>query len=151
MANRGRPGDQPPQPGRGGKPEELTQPLEVDPKHRLKAGELQLEQFKKKANDPEFLKEVKMTKEEFERFVAGYEAMLKRQPPAGEPAPAQPPTPKDGPPVPRINVNTGPEKVEGKADDKAAKSGGPVFAPPGFRDAQKQFTEDAGKAPAPKK
>src|SRR5262249_5285692 len=57
----------------GDKDVELKPALEADPRHRLRSAELQLEQFKKHQDDPELLKKLGWTEEQYKEFVKEYE------------------------------------------------------------------------------
>ncbi|MCS6850628.1 MAG: hypothetical protein NZ700_05605 [Gemmataceae bacterium] len=127
------PGDQP------GPPEP------PDPRHAKRPGELQLQRFRDQVT-PEMLEKLKMTKEDFERFLRSYEAVLQRQPPA---APSDKPTgPQRGGPLP----NLGPRQVQGSGTEvKNVSTSGPALPPPELRDAYREFTEGLAKMKRPDK
>ena len=59
----------------------------VDQEARRRAMDLQLDKFKQNVNNEELLKKLNMTKEEYQRFIDGYEKMVKRA--STEPAPRE--------------------------------------------------------------
>ena len=125
---------------------------EADPKNRLKSAELQLEEFKKKQFDQEFLKTIGMNEEEYKQFLDGYERMVQRMrdepPPPEKPAATTAPAPSG----PRVNVgDAGVVGARGGPDAAAGTSGGPAYAPPGFSDAKEKFSREALKLKPPPK
>ena len=52
--------------------------LDADARHAARAGDMQLEDFRKKV-DRKVLEELKMTEEEYAEFLRAYEAMVQRQ------------------------------------------------------------------------
>jgi len=116
---------------------------EPNEKYLREAGELQLETFKKKV-DRKVLEQLKMTEEEYEKFLRAYQDLITRS--------------KD---MPKTEPN---DKVRGgnqggsAANQKAKKAdsgpktgpktdrGGRGAAPPEFRDQYKEFTEEQSKS-----
>lgn len=122
---------------------ESNTPAEADPKNRLKSAELQLEQFRNKQFDKDFLKSIGLNEGEYEQFLKGYERMVERMRAEAErPEPARPAT---APTRPSVNVG-GAGTVDARSGpDSAATSGVSGVAPPGFSDAKKRFQEELFK------
>ncbi|MFO0810503.1 MAG: hypothetical protein U0746_17900 [Gemmataceae bacterium] len=113
-----------------------------DARNARRAGELQLEEFRKKV-DKSVLDRLKMTEQEYRDFLAAYEAMLKRKPAAGPPA-------KDdrvrGDAKGNSAANTAARKIQSGPEGKGnLERGGAALPPPEFRDGYKGFTEDVSK------
>jgi hypothetical protein len=134
------PSAQPPMPNNSGaNPDQpdVEEGSVPDQRYLKKAGELQLENIKKKVNK-DVLKRLNMTDEEYQQFLKAYEAMLKRQaPPTAEKEDAV--TPFRGN---RDQQNQGVRKVEPGAQTKTGNLDrlGPTLAPPEFREAYKEFS-----------
>ena len=132
-------------PGTGGSSENRdSKPLQENAVNRLKAAELQLDNFKNYRGKKEFLKENNMTDADYEKFLKGLEESVQRQR-------------KD---IDEANLNprpAGPTSV-GANDGSASRvqvkpkaivgpgAAGPSFAPPGFSEAQRDFAKDAREA-----
>ena len=104
--------------------------------HRPSA--LQLEEFRKRVN-PDVLKDAKMSKEDFERFLKDYADLAKRQQAAGpdrDTAPA--PGRAGGAGLPSIGGRAVKPAGAGKPDD--TRSEGTPKPPPEYREAQRLFT-----------
>jgi hypothetical protein len=132
--------------GPGGSPETPETPLKANEDYSKRAGELQLEKFKKVKDDPELLKKLGYTPQDYDRFLKGFEEMVKQdqaKPDAGpKPGPVPPPTAQ------RVNVGEASGKVEHRKDGSTGnpQGTGPAYAPPGYGDARKKFAEGASKA-----
>ncbi len=110
---------------------------EANPLYQQKAGELQLENFRKKVTK-DVLKKANMTEEEYRKFLQAYEEMLKRK--------QADPTAKDNklanPKSRGGNLNSiGARRVEPKGKDDKVQRNGLALPPPEYRDAYKEFTE----------
>jgi hypothetical protein len=112
-------------------------PMSPNAAYRKQAGELQLEDLKKKINK-NVLKQLNMTEEDFQRFVKAYEDMLKRKQLAG--------AERDNLVVPqRGNRSLPNQKVRQVGPREQGKAGNlqrldPSVAPPEFREAYKEFS-----------
>src|SRR5262249_31641031 len=112
-----------------------------DSKFAAKAGELQLEDFKKV--DKKILDKVGMTEEQYREFLKGYEDMLKKR---KEATTADKNNQVRGTGTGASPANRGARRVQGNAEQpKDLQRGGAVLAPPEFRDGYKGFTEDVSK------
>ena len=102
-----------------------------------KAGDLVLDDLKKKVTD-DILKKANMTREEYEKFLKAYEAMLKSKQPAGG-KPDDVIAPQKGW---TTEPNRGVHKVDTgvKADSNALRTGS-ALPPPEFRDAYIEFSK----------
>lgn len=109
----------------------------ADPRFQKKAGELQLEDFKKKVTK-EVLQKANMTEAEYQKFLKAYEEMLRKQ--------------KDAPPKTNEKLadpkrkggtlpNQGARRVKGEQDKNAMQGSGPGTAPPEYLEAYRAFTE----------
>ena len=118
-------------------------PAEADPKNLAKSAELQLERFKEKQFDRDFLKSLGKNEEEYRRFLEGYERMVQKlRDEAAQPERAAAPKPTS----PTINVG-GAGSVDARfgGDPSTGTTAGTVIAPRGFSDAKKKFGEEASK------
>jgi collagen type III alpha len=112
-----------------------------DLKNQLKAGELVLEDFKKKIADKDYQKKLDWTPERIAAFRRNYEqrlAALKKQIEAAEKGQLPPPRPVGG-----SSLDHGAEKIT--LDPKSGgptNAGGKFTAPPGFGDPYRRFTEE---------
>lgn len=113
-------------------------PAPANAEFQKKAGDLQLETFKKKVTK-DMLKELKWTEEEYQQFLKKYAEMLSRR--TKDPATGQEklPDPKRG----AGNLkNQGPRQVKGsKTSDDRAMQGGKSLPPPEFREKYQEFTQ----------
>jgi hypothetical protein len=106
-------------------------------KYQKKAGDLQLDDIRKRVN-ADVLKRANMTEAEFQEFLKAKEAMLKKSPP--------PPSGKDDLIAPQQGnrglPNQKVRRVESTSTKPADKSDsiGPLEAPPEFREAYREFT-----------
>jgi hypothetical protein len=108
----------------------------ADPRNEKKAGELQIDDIKKKVNK-DVLKKANMTEEEFQEFLKAYSAMLKRrQAAAGDEDKLTDPKARGGN---LRNIGGKQAKPTGK-DDKTQK-GGIALPPSEFREPYKEFSE----------
>ena len=99
-----------------------------------RASMLQLEEFRKKV-DRDILKDMKMSPEQFERFLRDYEELAKRPPKAAAGGPDAIAPPQRGGPLP--SMGGGPRQGKGKTDD--VRSQGRPLPPPGYRDSYDDF------------
>jgi hypothetical protein len=97
----------------------------------------QLERFKKKV-DKDVLKDMKMSEEDYRRFLQAYEEMAKRQQ-AEKPGPGEDATPGE----PSTLPSTGSRRVrpDGAKAGSDVGTGGRALPPPPYRDAYRKFTE----------
>jgi hypothetical protein len=103
---------------------------------RPRAGELQLEDIRKKVTK-DVLKKANMTEQEFQEFLRAYEAMLKRKQ-ALDPGAEKLTDPK----ARGGNLkNIGAKRMQPTGKDDKATRGALALPPPEFRDAYKEFTE----------
>lgn len=121
-------------PNREPEPEEPATPPNAA--YQKRAGEMQLEDIKKKINK-DVLRELNMTEEDFQKFAKAYEEMLKRKQPAAE---------KENLAAPQRGNRALPNQDLRLVDPREqAKEGklqrlGPAAVPPEFRDAYKEFS-----------
>ncbi len=101
-----------------------------------RASMLQLEEFRKKV-DEDVLKDMKMSKEDFDRFLKDYAELTKRQAKAAAEAPEAIAPPKVGGTLPTIAG--GPRKTTGSGKPDDLKSDGRAQPPPGYRDPYADF------------
>ncbi|CAN5315641.1 hypothetical protein BH11PLA2_BH11PLA2_00050 [soil metagenome] len=121
-------------------------PLTPDEEFSRRSANLQLaEKLKKEKSNPELLKKLGWTQEDYDRFLKGYEEMLNK-PETARVDPANPNSVKP-PTVEKVNSGTA-GKVETRVNGSTAspQAGGTAYAPSGFSDAQKKFAEAANKA-----
>jgi hypothetical protein len=121
----------------------------VDPTHRRKAGDLTLEQFKDKVTAKD-LEQLKMTPEEYQRFLREYAELQKRQP-KNSGGPETLPGPRLGDRGPITTPHT--VNPTGKAPTDVLPGAAPAQAPPEYRNAYQEFTQGLSqvKRPADKK
>lgn len=121
----------------GGTSEPDPKGSEANPLHQQRAGELQLENFKKKVTK-DVLKKANMTEEEYQKFLRAYEEMLKRK--QSEPAAKDE---KLADPKTRGSDlgNLGPRRLDPNGKDDKVQRGGVALPPPEYREAYKEFTE----------
>jgi hypothetical protein len=119
-------------------PDAIEPPTSADAGHQKRAGELQLEDIKKKINK-DVLKQLNMTEEEFQKFAKAYEEMLKRKQSSGPD--------KENVAAPQRGNRSLPNQstrlvdpLEQSRENKLQRLG-PTFAPPEFREAYKQFSK----------
>jgi hypothetical protein len=97
----------------------------------------QLERFKKKV-DKDVLKDLKMSEEDYRRFLKAYEEMARREA-------AEKPSPDEGaaPGAPSALPSTGSRRVrpDGAKPGTDVGAGGRALPPPPYRDAYRKFTE----------
>jgi collagen type III alpha len=101
-----------------------------------RASMLQLEEFRKKV-DKDILKDMKMSKEDFDRFLKDYAELAKRQTKAAAEAPEAVAPPRVGGTLPTIAG--GPRKTTGSGKTDDLKSDGRAQPPPGYRDPYADF------------
>ena len=120
-----------------GTTEEPLPPSQADPKHAIHAGELQLEKFKRNADNSEVQKAMKMKPEEMRRLVEAIENDWKRRKAALE-KDDKLPAPKQG-----SKLSNLPAEAVGPGDAKKieALNAGASKAPRPYREAQKQFSK----------
>ena len=108
----------------------------ADSDNLKKAGDLQLEEFKKKKDIA--INKLHWTEEQWQQFLNDYQAMLKRR--QAEPAGAEAlPDPRRGG---GSLSNTGVQRVTGgSGQEGGAQYRGPALPPPQFREAQKEWSE----------
>jgi hypothetical protein len=110
----------------------------ADPRHRKRAGTLQLEDFKKKVNK-DVLKDLNWTEEDYRRFLKEYEELLRQEGPG--------PGEKENLAAPRRGggslPNEGVRQVNpgGRPASGTLERGGVGLPPPEFREAHKKFTQ----------
>jgi hypothetical protein len=109
----------------------------ADPRYQKKAGDLQLEDFKKKVTK-DVLQKANMTEAEYQKFLKAYEEALKRQ--------KQAPLAKAEPlPDPKRRggglKNQAAHRVQGVPAKDATQSAGPGTAPPEYLEKYRDFTE----------
>jgi len=107
-----------------------------------KAGDLQLEEFKKKV-DRKLLEKVNMTEAEYQEFLKAYEKMLKQQKEAEKPGADDK---ARGSKAGGSNANSSAKKVDntqksGPQTDRGTRG----QAPPEYRDQYKDFTAEQAK------
>ncbi len=132
-------------PGTGGSAENRdSKPLEENAANRLKAAELQLDNFKNYRGKKEFLKENNMTDADYEKFLKSLDESVQQQRKDIDEAKLNPrlagPT--------SVGANDGSAgRIQGKPTATAGPgTAGPSFAPPGFSEAQRDFAKDAREA-----
>lgn len=156
MAKQARSGGKDPEgnklPNAPGSPDTKVNPaMEADPKNRLKAAELQLEQFEKNKGNQELLDRLGWTPENYDEFLKNYQAEVDRLRKEAELADKG--TPPDTAPLPTPkNDYGGVGKVEprGSGATGPAGIGGVALPPPGFGGAVEKFNQGASKV-QPKK
>jgi len=132
--------------GNGGKEQE-EKPLIDNPENRLKAAELQLDDFKKYRGDKKFLRESGMTDADYEKFLKGYEESVERQRKDVEQAKLNPEQARPTGASTTGRNDAGGGRVKGGPEaGTAPAAGGPSFAPPGFSEAQRDFAKEARDA-----
>jgi collagen type III alpha len=118
-------------------------PLKDNPADRLKAHELTLKTLKDAMKDKKQIEKLGYTQEEYERFVKGFEEMVKIERKAIEV------TAKSNPnatPPKSINVNQGPDKLGVRGPEGTGPQGSSAgTAPPGYSEASRKFGEAAAK------
>jgi collagen type III alpha len=126
--------------GMGGSPDTPSKPLEANEDFSRMTAEMQLEQFKKIKDDPELLKRLGYTPQDYERFLKGFEEMVRQERAQQDQQPRRDPAPP--PTGPTVNVGEA-RKVEHRKDGSTgtAQGTGPAYAPPGYSEAQKRFAE----------
>jgi hypothetical protein len=121
---------------------EAAKAAEANPEFQKKAGNLQLEDYKKKITK-EMLEKAKITEQEYKDFLKAYEDKLKRE--------AAEKTKPDKLPDPRrpggFLSNRASRQVQStdKKEDKLPHAGN-AEPPPGFGPAYKEFTEETAKS-----
>jgi hypothetical protein len=106
------------------------------------AGEMQLEQFRKKV-DRKVLEQLRMTEEEYQQFLKSYQDLVKRSKDAPKPDAADK---VRGAGQGGSAANTAARKVEaGPKTGPKTDRGGRGVAPPEFRDQYREFTEEQSK------
>ncbi len=136
-ANPGRAGDGDRQTAGQGNRIEAPEGAPADPRFQKKAGELQLEDFKKRVTK-DVLQKAKMTEAEFEQFKKAYEEMLKRRAHDAAQKNEQLVDPKRGG---GILKNQGPSQVKGGPKQDALQGGVQRHAPPEYQEKYNEFTE----------
>jgi hypothetical protein len=112
-------------------------PTAPNPAYGKRAGELQLEDIKKKVNK-DVLNQLNMTEEDFQKFVKAYEDMLKRK----QPAAAE----RNNLTGPQRGNRSLPNQRVRQVDPREQAKGGnlqrldPSVAPPEFREAYREFS-----------
>ena len=134
------------QPGNGSKGQD-GKPIVDNPENRLKAAELQLDDFKKYKGNKDFLKENNMSEAEYEKFLKGYEELVNSKRQDAEQTKLNPgQTRPAGPTSVGANDGSGGRVIGGPTAGTAPGAGGPSFAPPGFSEAQRDFAKEAREA-----
>ncbi len=105
--------------------------------HQKQAGELQLEEIKKRINK-DVLKQLNMSEEDFQKFVKAYEEMLKRKPHASAEKENLADPQRGNRSLPSQNVRLIDPRAQGK--DGTLQRLGPAVAPLEFREAYKEFS-----------
>jgi ribonuclease E len=132
-------GELPVNPASGGG-EDKIDPMVADLKNKVKAAELQLEDFRKNKSNKEMLKQVEMTPEQYEQFLKSAEEALNRE--RQRLVELEKKEAKSGSRSKGASMlNRGSEtiKLEGNSDSKTER-GTRGNAPPGFDDAYKRAT-----------
>jgi hypothetical protein len=131
--------DRRPAAGGGGGAETPARP-EKPAAHR--ASMLQLEEFRKKV-DRDVLKEMKMSREQFEKFLRDYADLAKRETKPKAALPEKVAAPQHGGPLPSIAGRTS-TKTGGTSD---VRGEGRPKPPPGYDDAYRKFLQGLNEAP----
>jgi hypothetical protein len=124
------------------------QPLEDDPRNRLKSAELQLKNFKENRDNTDLQNRLGYTPEQYEQFRKGYEEMVGRLRQEVDQLTGKPEGPKPaGPATQQVGEGSGGKKFSPRADGTTGSTtaAGPGTAPPGYSDAQRRFAEEAAK------
>jgi len=125
-------------------PPEAGPVAKPDSRNAARAGELQLEEFRKKV-DRKMLEELKMTEAEYAEFLRNYEAMVQRQKSAA--AAAEKADRERGAKAGGSAANSGAKRVQGGTDKPGdLNRAGAALAPPEMREGYKGFTEDVSKS-----
>lgn len=119
--------------GDGGGGRELPAAPEKAGKHR--ASVMQLEEFRKKV-DPNVLRDLKWSEEQFKQFLKDYEALARKQEAAGEERDVAPPAGSRAGPLPTMGGRAIKPSGPGKTD---VRSEGTAKPPPEYRDAHQEF------------
>jgi hypothetical protein len=161
------PGDRPPPPpgppapggglpdaigrGQGGSPDTPGTPLEANEDFGKLTSELQLEKFKKVRDNPELVKKLGYTPQDYDRFLKGFEEVVKQERARADDAAKRGPAPL--PSVPGVNVGEATGKVGLRKDGSTgtAQGTGPAYAPPGYGDAAAKFNKALPKSRADEK
>jgi hypothetical protein len=128
--------------GRGG-PGNTTDPSGTPLKGNEDFGklpsELQLEKFQKNKDNKDLLKQLGYTPEDYERFLKGFEEVVKQEKQQRDEQAKRGPNPE--PPGPRVNVGEATSKLEHRGDGSKGdpQSAGAGTAPPGYAEAMKKF------------
>jgi hypothetical protein len=119
-------------------PDRAEPPSPANPDYKKQAGELQLEDIKKRINK-DVLRKLNMSEEDFQKFVKAYEALRKRKQPAAAEKEVLP-GPQRGN---RTQANEKVRLVNPREPAKAShlQSLGPILPPPEFREAYKEFSK----------
>jgi hypothetical protein len=137
-------------PGPGGTGADLGPGEAANREFQKRSGDLQLEEFRKQAKNKEFLKKMNMSEEEYQQFIKGYEDMLKRQQAQQQVEDNRQfaPGSRGGP----SSLNTaGPRRVKsGTGNPGDLENAGIDGAPPEYRKAYKEFTEELAKPKSPR-
>jgi hypothetical protein len=102
--------------------------------------------LKEVEKNPELLKKLGYTKEDYQRFLKGFEEVAKQEEQKKKTQEAQQPE-NPFPGAPKLNVGEATRKVERRPDGTtgSSQSSGSAYAPPGYSEAQKKFAEAASK------
>src|SRR5260370_32791721 len=119
-------------------PDPMEPPTPANAASQKRAGELQLEDIKKKINK-DVLNQLNMTEEDFRKFAKAYEEMLKRKQPSAPEKENLAAPQRGNRSVPNQNVRFVDPREQGK-DGKLQRLG-PALAPPELREAYKQFSK----------
>jgi hypothetical protein len=131
-------GEREPGTGTGGDSEPMST-REKPEAHR--ASMMQLEEFRKKV-DRDILKDMKMTREDFEKFLKDYAELAKRQQKAEPETPETIAPPRAGGTLPTIA--SGPRKTTGSGKPGDLKNDGRAQPPPEYRDRNTDFVRRLG-------
>jgi hypothetical protein len=112
-------------------------PVERSKPEASRASVEQLERFRKKV-DKDVLKDMKMSEEDYRRFLKAYEEMVERQG-AGKPAADEDPAPGGASSLPSTGSKRERPGAKGAANDGG--TGGAALPPPPYRDAYREFTK----------
>ena len=120
-------------------------PLKGNDEFSKLPADLQLQKLKDLQKDPERLKKIGYTPEDYKRFLEGFENVVKQEQARKDDEGKRPENPFQG--APKVNVGEATSKVETRRDGTGgnAQGTGPAYAPPGYSEAQKKFAEGASK------
>src|SRR5260370_10139207 len=119
-------------------PDPMEPPTAANAAYQKQAGELQLEDIKKKINK-DVLKQLNMTDEDFQKFLKAYQQMLQRKQPSRTDKETLSGPQRGNRTLPNQNVRRVEPSQQGKAGSLQRLD--PASAPPEFRDAYREFSQ----------